>query len=97
MVGEVPYMGYTELCLKIPEVSNFKQDVLILVVPSTNYNQMVPVTIRTLHIDMILELATKEELKTLSKQWRRGLVNRKGDFSTNVVRLQKLLNILRGR
>ena len=49
----------------------------MLVVPSTNYNQMVPITIGTLHIDMILELATKEELEALSKQWRRGSVNRK--------------------
>ena len=39
----------------------------MLVVPSTNYNQIVPITIGTLHIDMILELATKEELETLSK------------------------------
>ena len=49
----------------------------MLVVPSTNYNQMVPLTIGTLYIDMILELTTKEELETHSKQWRRGLVNRK--------------------
>ena len=75
--GEVPYLGYTELHLKILEVSKFKQDVLMLVVPSTNYNQMVPITIGTLHIDMFLELATKEELEVISKQWRRGSVNRK--------------------
>ena len=75
--GQVPYMGYTEIHLEILEVSKFKQDVLMLVVPSMNYNQMVPITIRTLHIDMIHELATKEELGTLSKQWRRGLVNRR--------------------
>ena len=53
--GEVPYLGYTELHWEIPEVSKFKQDVLMLVVPNTNYNQMAPITIRTLHIDMILE------------------------------------------
>ena len=66
-----------ELHLEIPEVSRFKQDVLMLDMPSKNYNQMVPVTIGTLHIDMILELATSEELKLLSKQWKRGAVNRK--------------------
>ena len=64
--GEVSYLGYTELHLEILEVSKFKQDVRMLVVPSTNYNQMVPITIGTLHPDMILELATKEELETLS-------------------------------
>ena len=79
MVGQVPYLGYTKLHLEILEVSKFKQDVLMLVVPSINYNQMVQITIGILHIDMILELATKEELETLtlSKQWRRGSVNRR--------------------
>ena len=37
---------------------------------------MIPVTIGTMPIDMILELATKEELETLFKQWRKGTVNR---------------------
>ena len=84
--GEVPYLGYTELHLEILEVSKFKQDVLMLVVPSTNYNQMVPITIRTLHINMILELATKEELETLSKQWRRGSANRRVVSQQDVTR-----------
>ena len=68
--GEVPYLGYTELQLQIPGVTDFTQDVLMLVVPDTNYNSMVPVTIGTLHIDMILESATKVELDKLSKQWK---------------------------
>ena len=29
---------------------------------------------RTLHIDLILELATQEELSTLTRQWERGSV-----------------------
>ena len=66
--GNVPYTGFVELHLEIPEVSKFKQDVLMLVMPSTNYNQMVPVTIGTLHTDMILELATGEEFEVLSMQ-----------------------------
>ena len=75
--GEVPYLGYTELQLQIPGVPGFMQDVLMLVVPDMNYNSMVPVTIGTLHIDMILESATKEELDKLSKQWKCGVVNQK--------------------
>ena len=75
--GEVPYLGYTELHLGIPEVKGFTQDVLMLVVPDTNYNALVPIMIGTLHIDMILETATKSELEALSKQWRHGSVNRR--------------------
>ena len=73
----MPYLGYTELQLQIPGVPGFMQDVLMLVVPDMNYNSMVPVTIGTLHIDMILESATKEELDKLSKQWKCGVVNQK--------------------
>ena len=74
--GEVPYLGYTEMHLEIPEVEDFTQDVLMLVVPDTNYNALVPITIGTLHIDMILEMATRTELDALYKQWRCGSVNR---------------------
>ena len=73
--GEVPYLGYTELQLQIPGVSGLMQDVLMLVVLDMNYNSVVPVTIGTLHTDMILESATKEELDKLSKQWKCGVMN----------------------
>ena len=49
----------------------------MLVVPDTNYNVMVPVTIGTLHIDMILKLVMREELDKLSKQWKHAVVNQK--------------------
>ena len=35
-----------------------------------------PVTIGTLHIDMIIEQATKDELDQLGTTWGRGKVNR---------------------
>ena len=75
--GEVPYLGYTELHLGIPEVEGFAQDVLMLVVPDTNYNALVPMTIGTLHIDMILETAMRSELEALSKHWRWGSINKR--------------------
>ena len=31
---EVPYLGYVEVCLKIPEVKAFDQDVLLLNLPT---------------------------------------------------------------
>ena len=37
----------------------------MLVVPDTNYNALVPITIGTLHIDMILGTATKSETRIL--------------------------------
>ena len=44
--------------------------------PDHEYGQRVPVTIGTLHIDMIIEQAMKEELDQLDTAWGRGKVNR---------------------
>ena len=44
--------------------------------PDHEYGQRVPVTIGTLHIDMIIEQATRDELDQLGTAWGRGKVNR---------------------
>ena len=58
---DVPYMGYVEASLQIPEVKSFNEDCLFLVVSDHRYGNSVPLTISTLHIDMIIERATKDE------------------------------------
>ena len=71
---EVPYLGYVEVHLGIPEVKAFDQDVLLLIVPDSTHTQSTPITLGTLHIDMAIKLATEEELRNLNKQWQRSLV-----------------------
>ena len=71
---EVPYLGYVEVQLKIPEVEAFDQDVLLLIVPDSTHTQYTPITLGTLHIDMAIKLGTEKELETLNKQWQRSLV-----------------------
>ena len=44
--------------------------------PDHEYSYRVPVTISTLHIDMIIEQATKDEIDQLETAWGRGKVNR---------------------
>ena len=44
--------------------------------PDHEYGHRVPVTIGTLHIDMIIEQATRDELDQLGTAWGRGKVNR---------------------
>ena len=68
----VPYLGYVEAHLKIPEVKAFEEDCLFLVVPDHSYGKRVPLTIGTLHIDLIIESATNEELDNISIAWGRG-------------------------
>ena len=71
---EVPYLGYVEVHLQIPEVKAFDQDVLLLIIPVSAHTEYTPIMLGTLHIDMAIKLATEKELKNLNKQWQRSLV-----------------------
>ena len=71
--SDVPYFGYTELRLDIPEIAKFDHDVLMMVYPDSIYSHRVPVIIGTLHIDEALDLATYNELASLSRGWKRGI------------------------
>ena len=88
--GGVPYKGYVELSLDIPEVVKFREDVLMLVGDDSAYGEKVPVTIGTLHIDMVLDLATKEELENIGKRWQWGSLGRKIAMKQNVLPTQDI-------
>ena len=75
--GQVPYDGYVEVRLQIPNVQAFDLDVLMLVIPESEYSKSVPVTIGTIHIDEIINLITDEELKLANRKWQRGIISRK--------------------
>ena len=72
----VKYKGYVEAVLEIPNVKNFAEPSLFVVVNDSEYGKQVPVQIGTLHIDLVLEKAAKEELARLGKAWERGTVAR---------------------
>ena len=46
----------------------------MLVVNDTEYGARIPVLLGTLHINMILDKATLEEIKNLPAAWRRGSI-----------------------
>ena len=56
-----PYLGYVEATLNIPEVKAFQEDCLFLVINDHNYGKHIPITIGTLHIDMIINRAMKKD------------------------------------
>ena len=66
---QVLYKGYVKAHLRIPEVKKFQEDVLLLVIDNSPYGKKVPIQIGTLHIDMILAMATPEELASFGKSW----------------------------
>ena len=61
--GQVSYDGYVELRMRVPNVKAFDLDVLMLVIPESEYSRRVPIMIGTIHIDEIIDLITEEELK----------------------------------
>ena len=74
---QVPYDRYVELHMRVPNVRAFDLNVLMLVIPESEYSRRVPIMIGTIHIDEIIDLITDEELKLASCQWQRGIISRK--------------------
>ena len=72
---DVPYLGYVETHLGIPEIKAFDIDVLLLVVPDSVHIMHTPITLGTLHIDMAMKVATKKELESLNQQWMEKELN----------------------
>ena len=62
--------------LEVPEVPEFKEYVLMLVVKDSEYGNRVPLQLGTLHIDMILSKASSKQLGRLGKPYERGGVGR---------------------
>ena len=58
---DIPYMGYVEVNLKIPEIEAFDEDVLMLVIKNSEYAQQFPIQLGTLHIDRALDLVNEKE------------------------------------
>ena len=73
----IPYEGYVELWMQVPVIEAFDLDVLMLVIPESEYAKRVPITIGTLHIDEIISLITDDELSIASKSWQRGNISQK--------------------
>ena len=70
--GRVPYHGYVECQLKLPQIEKFDLDVLMLVLDDSPYGMRVPVQIGSLHIDMVIDPATEVEMQKLCCKWERA-------------------------
>ena len=68
----IPYLGFVEVNLQIPEIANYNEDVLLLVIPTTTYYKMVPVVIGSKIIDRALSLMAKGEFAKAATMWRQA-------------------------
>ena len=73
---KVKYKGYIEAILGLAQVKDFEEPCLFVVVNDSEYSKRVPIQVGTLHIDLVLEKATKQKLAALGKTWERGKLNR---------------------
>ena len=68
----IPYFGFMEVNLQIPGITNYNEDVLLLVIPTTTYSKTVPIVVVSKIIDKALSLMTKEELAKATTTWRQA-------------------------
>ena len=101
---KVKYQGYVEVMFGIQGVKDLEEPCLFVVVSNSEYGKRVPIQIGTLHIDLVLERATRQELATLGKAWEKGKLyrteGRKREFSLDqvdgIVKMAKTITIQSG-
>ena len=68
----IPYLGFVEVNLQIPGITSYNEDVLLLVIPTTTYSEMVLVMVGSKIMDRALSLMTKGELAKVTIMWRQA-------------------------
>ena len=66
------YLGFMEVNLQILGIANYNKDVLLLVIPTMTYSEMVLVVVGSKIIDKVLSLMTKEGLAKVTMKWRQA-------------------------
>ena len=66
----IPYIGYVQVQLQIPEIKNYKENALMMVMNNSRYGDKVPFAIETIHIHAALKKMTKEEWKNMTQSWQ---------------------------
>ena len=56
----------------LPDFQSVDSDVFLLVISNGHYGDRIPTVLGTLAIDMLLDVASKAELKALGKSWQQG-------------------------
>ena len=69
---DVPYQGYMEVNLKLPDIQKYNQNVVMLIVNDSQFGTKVPIQLGTNIIDEALRVITDKELEKGEQQWRRA-------------------------
>ena len=89
----IPYIGYVEVNMQIPEIKNYNEDALLMVMNDSKYGHKVPFAIGTTHIHAALKVMREEEWDNITFPWQSvalpactSKASGMGDFSLNSVR-----------
>ena len=66
------YLGFVEVNLQIPGITNYNEDVLLVVIPTTTYSKIALIVVGSKIIDRALSLMTKGELTKAATMWRQA-------------------------
>ena len=66
----IPYIGYVEVNLQIPEIKNYNEDALMMVINDSRYGKKVPFAIGTIHMHAALKEMTKDEWDNMTLSWQ---------------------------
>ena len=66
----IPYKEYVEASLSIPDLPQYNEGVLLLVIPHHKYGERVPVQIGTQVVDHLVVTMTKIELQQAGDAWK---------------------------
>ena len=66
----IPYLGFVEVNLQIPGIRNYNEHVLLLVIPTMTYTEMVLVMVGSKIINKALSLMTMKEPVKVAMTWQ---------------------------
>ena len=68
----IPYLGFMEVNLQIPGIQCYNEDVLLLVIPTITYSNMVSAVVGSKIIDRALSLIAKGEIEKATTTWKQA-------------------------
>ena len=66
----IPHLRFVEVNLQIQGIKNYNEDVLLLVISTTTYSEMVPVMVGSKIIDRAMNIIAKGEHMKVAMTWR---------------------------
>ena len=96
----IPYKGYIEANLTMPNLPWYNEDMLFLVIPDHKYGERVPVQIGTQVIDHLVVTMTEKELQQAGDTWKQvhfSTVNSKRNTMKGLNILKDYLEGVKGK